>query len=94
MSIIRLIIDILFYIVMAISVGSVIFSWFPKTRWNAFGRICYPVTETPLKFFRRFLRPLSLDGGVGLDLSPLVFFLVAQILYLAVVVLLNMLGIK
>jgi YggT family protein len=40
--------------------------------------IVYSVTDPPLKFFRRFIPPLRL-GGISLDLSFLVLFVLVQI---------------
>jgi YggT family protein len=39
----------------------------------------YTVTDPPLKFLRRFIPPLRL-GGVSLDLSFLVLFIIVNIL--------------
>jgi len=39
----------------------------------------YTVTDPPLKFLRRFIPPLRL-GGVALDLSFLVLFIIVNIL--------------
>jgi YggT family protein len=40
--------------------------------------VVYSVTDPPLKFFRRFIPPLRL-GGISLDLSFLVLFVLVQI---------------
>jgi YggT family protein len=40
--------------------------------------VVYSVTDPPLKFFRRFIPPLRL-GGIALDLSFLVLFVLVQI---------------
>ena len=40
--------------------------------------VVYSVTDPPLKFLRRFIPPLRL-GGIALDLSFLVLFVLVQI---------------
>ena len=40
--------------------------------------VVYSLTDPPLKFFRRFIPPLRL-GGVSLDLSFLVVFVIVSI---------------
>ena len=40
--------------------------------------VVYSITDPPLKFFRRFIPPLRL-GGVSLDLSFLVVFVIVSI---------------
>ena len=41
--------------------------------------VVYSITDPPLKFLRRFIPPLRL-GGIALDLSFLVLFILVNIL--------------
>lgn len=80
------ILKIMMYAVTALMLGSVIISWFPRLRWYPIGRLIYQLSEAPLQVVRRFLRPLNLGGGVGLDFSPLVFYLLVLIVYNIIVI--------
>ena len=53
-------------------------SWEPKGAVVVFLEVVYSITDPPLKFLRRFIPPLRL-GGVSLDLSFLVLFVIVTI---------------
>jgi YggT family protein len=53
-------------------------SYEPKGPIVVFLEIVYSLTDPPLKFLRRFIPPLRL-GGVSLDLSFLVLFVIVTI---------------
>jgi YggT family protein len=62
--------------------GRILLSWFPISPGSALAPVfslLYNVTEPVLGPLRRVLPPMNM-GGMGLDLSPIVFFLVAQVL--------------
>lgn len=62
--------------------GRIILSWFPISPGSGLAPVfafLYNLTEPVLGPVRRVLPPLSL-GGMGLDLSPFVVIIVAQIL--------------
>lgn len=54
-------------------------NWQPKGFILWFAESVYTFTDPPLKFFRRYIPPLRL-GGVALDLSFLVVFILVQVL--------------
>jgi YggT family protein len=64
----------LYYIVLLIRV---IGSWLPprygQSVWSQIYGLCFALTEPLLRPIRQALRPLL--GGVGLDLSPLILYL-------------------
>lgn len=53
-------------------------SWEPKGAVVVVLEVVYSITDPPLKFLRRFIPPLRL-GGVSLDLSFLVLFVIVTI---------------
>ena len=53
-------------------------SWEPKGAVVVVLEVIYSITDPPLKFLRRFIPPLRL-GGVSLDLSFLVLFVIVTI---------------
>ncbi|HUR74394.1 MAG TPA: YggT family protein [Sporichthya sp.] len=53
-------------------------SWEPKGAVVVLLEVVYSITDPPLKFLRRFIPPLRL-GGVSLDLSFLVLFVIVTI---------------
>jgi YggT family protein len=60
----------------------VVLSWFPISPGSAMAtifRVVYNVTEPVLGPVRRVLPPVGV-GGMGLDLSPIIVFVVLQIL--------------
>ena len=54
-------------------------SWRPSGFFVVVLEAVYSVTDPPLKFLRRYIPPLRL-GGISLDLSFLVLFIVVSIL--------------
>jgi len=54
-------------------------SFRPSGALAAVLELAYSVTDPPLRFLRRFIPPLRL-GGVSLDLSMLVLFLLVYVL--------------
>ena len=62
--------------------GRIILSWFPISPGSPLAPIfslLYNITEPVLGPMRRML-PMVNAGGMGIDLSPIVFFLVAQVI--------------
>jgi YggT family protein len=53
-------------------------SWQPKGVAVVVLEVIYSITDPPLKFLRRFIPPLRL-GGVSLDLSFLVLFVIVSL---------------
>ena len=53
-------------------------SYEPKGPFVVVLEVIYSITDPPLKFLRRFIPPLRL-GGVSLDLSFLVLFVIVTI---------------
>jgi YggT family protein len=53
-------------------------SWQPKGAAVVVLEVIYSITDPPLKFLRRFIPPLRL-GGVSLDLSFLVLFVIVSL---------------
>jgi len=62
-------------------------SYQPKGPMLVALELTYTVTDPPLKLLRRFIPPLRL-GGIAIDLSFLVLFLIVQLLLAFVVPLL------
>ncbi|GAA3976025.1 YggT family protein [Thermobifida alba] len=54
-------------------------SWRPAGLVLVLAETVYTVTDPPLKFLRRFIKPIRL-GSVALDLSFMILFLVVSIL--------------
>lgn len=54
-------------------------SWTPKGPVLVVLEAVYSITDPPIMAFRRVIKPLRL-GGVALDLSPLLVFLVCYLL--------------
>jgi len=60
----------------------IVLSWFPSNPWSALGKVTRAlarVTDPVLVPLRRRLPPLRV-GGSAIDLSPLVLFVVLEIL--------------
>jgi YggT family protein len=53
-------------------------SWEPRGLWLVLLEVIYSITDPPVKALRRVIPPLRL-GGVALDLSVLVLFIVLSI---------------
>ena len=59
----------------------IVLSWFPVSPQSAIATVyhfCYTLTEPILGPLRRIIPPLGV-GGMGLDLSPIVVFLVIEL---------------
>src|SRR5690606_21084325 len=54
-------------------------SWRPVGLVLVLAETTYTITDPPLKFLRRFIKPIRL-GSVALDLSFMILFLVVMIL--------------
>lgn len=54
-------------------------SWRPTGFVLVLAEIVYTVTDPPLRFLRRFIKPVRL-GSIALDLSVLVLFIIVWIL--------------
>jgi YggT family protein len=75
------------YLYLVILVGRMIFSWVQAFArdWRPTGfvlvlaEVIFTLTDPPLKFLRRFIRPLRI-GTVAMDLSFMVLFIVVLIL--------------
>jgi YggT family protein len=92
MDILKIVLIYLLTIYLVILVGRMIFGWvqaFARS-WHPTGlvlvlaEIIFTATDPPLKFLRRYIRPLRL-GTVALDLSFMVLFFAVLILRSAVV---------
>lgn len=59
----------------------VILAWFPALRDQPFGRLVNQLVEPMLAPIRRVVPTLTLQGGVSLDLSPLVFIVLVQVVF-------------
>jgi YggT family protein len=92
MDILKIVLIYLLTIYLVILVGRMIFGWIQAfaRSWHPTGlvlvlaEIIFTATDPPLKFLRRYIRPLRL-GTVALDLSFMVLFFVVLILRSAVV---------
>lgn len=61
----------------------IIMSWFPPTPGTTYAQIhqfFYAATEPVLGPIRAMLPPVRLGGAVGLDLSPIVLFIIGSLL--------------
>lgn len=62
--------------------GRIVLSWFPPSGpgpLESIRQVLFRITEPVLGPIRRLLPPVRM-GGMGLDLSPMIVFLVLQIL--------------
>jgi YggT family protein len=92
MDILKIVLIYLLTIYLVILVGRMIFGWIQAfaRSWHPTGlvlvlaEIIFTATDPPLKFLRRYIRPLRL-GTVALDLSFMVLFFAVLILRSAVV---------
>ncbi|MDP8992308.1 MAG: YggT family protein [Actinomycetota bacterium] len=67
-------------------VARILLSWFPITPGSTLASVfsvLYKVTEPVLGPLRRLLPPVGI-GGMGFDLSPIIVFLVIQLLLLPI----------
>jgi YggT family protein len=83
--------DVLFYalsVYLVLLIGRAIFSWIQAyaRSWSPTGVVLviaegvYSATDPPLRFLRRYIRPLRI-GSVALDLSFMLLFLVVYVLW-------------
>ena len=86
-GILKLVLTYLLTIYLVILIGRMIFSWIQMfaRQWVPTGILLviaesiFTVTDPPLKFLRRYIRPLRI-GTVAMDLSFMVLFFVIIIL--------------
>ena len=87
MGILKVVLTYILTIYLIILVGRMIFSWIQTfaRQWVPTGILLviaesiFTITDPPLKFLRRYIRPLRI-GTVALDLSFMVLFFVIIIL--------------
>jgi YggT family protein len=87
MAILKVVLTYILTIYLIILVGRMIFSWIQMfaRQWVPTGILLviaesiFTVTDPPLKFLRRYIRPLRI-GTVAMDLSFMVLFIVILIL--------------
>ena len=87
MQILRVVLTYVLYLYLVLLIGRLIFDWVRQFArdWSPTGVLLvlaetvYTLTDPPLKFLRRFIRPLKI-GRVALDLSFMVLFIVVLIL--------------
>lgn len=87
MSIVQNVLVSVLYIFMFVLIGRLVFelvqsfsrSWRPTGPILVLAEATYTITDPPLRFLRRFIRPVRL-GSVALDLSFTVLFLFVVIL--------------
>jgi YggT family protein len=87
MGILKVVLTYILTIYLVILIGRMIFSWIQMfaRQWVPTGIILviaetiFTLTDPPLKFLRRYIRPLRI-GTVALDLSFMVLFFVIIIL--------------
>jgi YggT family protein len=92
MAILRLVLTYLLELYLLVLIGTMVISWIQAFArdWQPRGVvlvICESIltlTDPPLKFLRRYIRPLRI-GTVALDLSFMVLFIVVLILLEVVV---------
>jgi YggT family protein len=92
---VRILRDVLTYVLwiyLLILIGRMIFSWIQtfSRDWSPHGVLLvlaegiFTLTDPPLRFLRRYIRPVRL-GSVALDLSFMVLFFVVLIMVYVVV---------
>ena len=87
MGILKVVLTYILTIYLIILVGRMIFSWIQMfaRQWVPSGILLviaesiFTVTDPPLKFLRRYIRPLRI-GTVAMDLSFMVLFIVILVL--------------
>ena len=92
MGILKVVLTYILTIYLIILVGRMIFSWIQMfaRQWVPTGILLviaesiFTVTDPPLKFLRRYIRPLRI-GTVAMDLSFMVLFILILILLNVVV---------
>ncbi len=87
MGILRTVLDYVLWIYLLILIGRMIFTWVQtfSRSWSPHGVLLviaegiFTATDPPLRFLRRYIRPLRL-GSVALDLSFMVLFFAVLIM--------------
>ena len=54
--------------------------WRPRGPGLVLAEVAYSVTDPPLKFVRRFVRPVRISDGASLDLAGMIVMLIAIVL--------------
>ena len=88
MAIVKIILYYALAIYLVLLVGRLIFSWIQSfsRQWTPTGFVLvlaeavYTPTDPPLRFLRRYIRPVRI-GSVALDLSFMLLFLVVYVLW-------------
>ena len=92
MAILKIVLDYVLWIYLLILIGRMIFTWVQtfSRSWTPTGFLLvvaetvFTLTDPPLRFLRRYIRPLRI-GSVALDLSFMVLFFAVLILIEVVV---------
>ena len=92
MGILKLVLDYVLWIYLLILIGRMIFTWIQtfSRSWTPTGVVLviaetvFTLTDPPLRFLRRYIRPLRI-GSVALDLSFMVLFFAVLIMVNVVV---------
>ncbi len=88
-TVVKIVLTYLLWVYLLLLIGRLIFdmlqaysrSWSPSGLLAMAAEIIYTATDPPLKFLRRYIRPVRL-GSVALDLSyTLLFFVVIVLLW-------------
>ena len=87
MGILKTVLDYVLWIYLLILIGRMIFTWVQtfSRSWSPHGVLLviaegiFTATDPPLRFLRRYIRPLRL-GSVALDLSFMVLFFAVLIM--------------
>ncbi|GAA3759233.1 YggT family protein [Spinactinospora alkalitolerans] len=87
MSIVQSVLATVLYLFLLVLIGRLVFelvqsfarSWRPSGFVLVLAETTYTITDPPLRFLRRFIKPVRL-GSVALDLSFTVLFLLVMIL--------------
>ncbi|HEY3956950.1 MAG TPA: YggT family protein [Streptosporangiaceae bacterium] len=92
MAILKIVLDYVLWIYLLILIGRMIFTWVQtfSRSWTPSGVLLvvaetvFTLTDPPLRFLRRYIRPLRI-GSVALDLSFMVLFFAVLIMVNVVV---------
>ena len=92
MAILKIVLDYVLWIYLLILIGRMIFTWVQtfSRSWTPHGFLLvvaetvFTLTDPPLRFLRRYIRPLRI-GSVALDLSFMVLFFAVLIMVNVVV---------
>ena len=92
MAILKIVLDYVLWIYLLILIGRMIFTWVQtfSRSWTPTGFLLviaetvFTLTDPPLRFLRRYIRPLRI-GSVALDLSFMVLFFAVLIMVNVVV---------